>query len=166
MVIENPAPGQYRVQREKVTIWQNRCRHIYPLMQLPVEETLHYMMGPYTDARIIAVLSAKAHPNLATVQKIANHWIAIEEALVGGLSHLVLRGYALKHGIHFSSEDLRYLRQRQGKLARYRYRRQGSELVKHLGFSRSISLYREDPEAFYRRLIDVPVAAESPSLGL
>ena len=88
--IEFITPEQFRLKRKPFTIWQNNCNDVYTLMALPVEETLHYYVGRATDRQLAESLRLTPPTTITEAQQLAEAWIAVEEAIVGGLVSLVV----------------------------------------------------------------------------
>ena len=63
-------------------------------------------MGQYTDRKIEEDLRGSPAWKVFEVQNLANHWMAVEEALVGGLVHTVLRSFLDRNGIRVSSSEI------------------------------------------------------------
>lgn len=152
LMIESPRTGEFTLQRKNVSIWQNRTDNLYTLMAIPLEETLHYLIGEETDRIILAELKTNSYRRVDEVRKLANDWLAIEEALVGGLVRPLVRDYTQRHGIDLDATLMeRSLADKEG-LSQYRHREAGIRLVDHLGYLESVKMYRRDPLEFQRRL--------------
>ena len=104
--IESPVEGQYRLTRKHYTIWQNHTANLYTLLSIPVEETLHYAMGPFTDEMIGRDLQSESLTRVHEVQTVAKNWMAIEEALVGGLVYGILREYLESRGFNLPMAEV------------------------------------------------------------
>ncbi len=152
VVIENSREEEFTIQRNKVTIWQNSSRNLYSLYLLPLEETLHYQLGAYTDARISAALSQERSTTVGRARRLAQEWMAVEEALVGGLADLLLKEYLFRYDMPIPRKERRYLLDTQKRLPRYKYRAAGIRLASHLGFQRTLDLYKADPKVFAKQL--------------
>ena len=157
VIIENPARDEFQIRRNNISIWQNRSNNFYSLLQIPVEETFHYILGPCTDLKITEELRQKKINTMVEVEKLANHWLAIEEAIVGGLVYLLLNEYALKYGFTVSNKDVERALLAKEDLLRYRYRRVGIKRVVEMGFKRSFELYTSDPVEFQISLATPPI---------
>ena len=146
------APGQFGLSRSGFTIWQNNTENLYTLMSIPVEETLHYLLGEATDREIAA--SMKTHPpeNLFAAQRLAEGWMAVEESAVGGLVNRVLDGYCTRHHMAVPVSVTGEARPAVPSLHQYRHRDRGIRLVESLGFQKAFALYMQSPSAFKDRL--------------
>ena len=145
--IECPESGVFLLRRRNYSIWQNRTKNLYKLLSIPVEETLHFILGKYTDRKIGEVLGKRPDWKVIEVQSLAEHWMAIEEAVVGGIVHALLPGFLKGIGIQIpASEIQRSIKSEEG-LHRYRFRGSGIDLAKELGYRHVIGLFKTDPGA-------------------
>ncbi|MGB5984771.1 MAG: hypothetical protein WBG37_05650 [Desulfobacterales bacterium] len=150
--IESPADGEYRLTRKNYTIWQNHTANLYTLLSIPVEETLHYAMGPFTDEIIGRELQLGGLTRVHEVQTLAGDWMAVEEALVGGLVYGILREYVDSRGFNLPMAEVLADFKRKEALAQYKYRQTGLELVSRLGYQEAVELYKTNPADFKGRL--------------
>ena len=146
------ADGQFGLSRKPFTIWQNNTENLYTLMSVPVEETLHYLLGSATDREIAATMQLTPPDSLAAAKRLADEWMAVEESVVGGLVNRVLEHY--------------YDRRRMAKpplispveqpavpaLPQYRYRARGIELVQQLGYQKALAMYMDSPSTYRDQL--------------
>jgi hypothetical protein len=152
MEVEGLPDGSYRIQRRNFSIWQDHNDNLYTLLQIPVEETLHYLMGRYTDLHLSHKLVQDNIHQTAQVQKIAKKWMAVEEALVGGLVEQVLPSLIQSRKIPLAAGAAQRSADSKKGLPQYRYREVGVRLVENLGLKAAMQMYREDPLAFQRQL--------------
>lgn len=157
VVIESPAENEFRIRRNNISIWQNRSDNFYSLLQIPVEETFHYILGPCTDLKIVDELRRKKIDTVVEVEKLADHWLAIEEAIVGGLVYLLLKEYTPKYGFTVSNRDVERALLAKENLVRYRYRKVGIKRVVEMGFKRAFELYTSNPAEFQTSLTTPPI---------
>ncbi|WP_372683298.1 hypothetical protein [Desulfosarcina sp.] len=150
--IRSIASGQFELSRKSYTIWQNNTENLYTLMSIPVEETLHYQLGKATDREIAA--SMKHHPpqNLFAAQRLAEAWMAVEEAVVGGLVNRVLERYCNQHHMVTPVSLAGEVRPAVPSLHQYRHRDRGIQLVDNLGFQEAFALYMQSPSMFKDQL--------------
>lgn len=146
--IDNPCEGTFIVDRRNYSIWQNRTTSLYSLLTVPIEETFHFVMGKYTDQKIAAELGEKSNRSVSEVEKVANYWMSVEEALVGGLSWSVIKDFARKFLKNLPPSALRRIPSQKSRVSRYAFRETGISLVKSLGFKEAISMYQNDPTDF------------------
>jgi len=149
--IQTPAPGRYELARKPFTIWQNDTANLYTLMAIPIEETLHYLLGVATDRALTHAMQARPPQSLAEARVLAEEWMAVEESAVGGLVNQLLKRYCTEHGISLPAPG-------NGDecavppLQQYRYRQRGLQVVADIGFQDAMALYLESPTRFRRRL--------------
>jgi len=67
------------------TIWQTSARNPYSLLTVPVEETLHVLLRPYTHQAIRAQIATGLASESGVARTIVDEWLEVEEAVVGGL---------------------------------------------------------------------------------
>jgi hypothetical protein len=152
MEVEGLPDGSYRIQRRNFTVWQDHGDNLYTLLQIPVEETLHYLMGRYTDLHLRHTLFQDDIHQTAQVQEIANKWMAVEEALVGGLVEQVLPSLIQSRKIPLAAGAAQRSADSKKGLPQYRYREVGVRLVENMGLKAAMQMYQEDPLAFERQL--------------
>lgn len=140
--------GTFEFERAGYAIWQDSARIPYTALMVPAEETLHIALREYTEAVIKESLLLEEVRNPKEVKKIAEDWMAVEEAAVGGCVHLLLPGILKKYipdlAESMIDEDLQVKRD----FERYRHLIRGIEVVKDLGCEKAIDVYKEDPRAF------------------
>jgi len=64
---------------------------------VPVEETLHIALREHTERAIKDQLELKPLQGLGDAERIADDWMAVEEAIVGGLVHAMLPRFLEAH---------------------------------------------------------------------
>ncbi|BBO70437.1 hypothetical protein DSCA_43670 [Desulfosarcina alkanivorans] len=156
--IQLMAPGEYRLTRRPFTIWQNDTRNLSTLMSIPVEETLHFYIGQATDREIANAMAHHPPTDLAAAQRLAQSWMAVEEAVVGGLVNSMLAGYCTRRHVTLPGFYTGETHPAVPSLHRYRYRDQGIRLVRDLGFKDAVSRYMDNPSAFRAQLLRRPDA--------
>jgi hypothetical protein len=152
MEVEGLPDGSYRIARRNYTIWQDHNDNIYTLLQIPVEETLHFLLGRHTDRNLLHLLDQDEVHQTAQVKALASHWMAVEEALVGGLVEQVLPALIRSQALSLEDGDIQRSAAAKAGLPQYRYREVGVHLVETMGFQAAMQMYREDPLAFERQL--------------
>ena len=151
--IEWLAPGKCGLTRKPFTIWQNDTENLYTLMSVPVEETLHYCVGPATDREIRRSLENRPPESLTAAQRLAEEWMAVEESVVGGLVDRVLVDYCTRHHMPMPVSDAGDPRPKVPSLRQYRYRERGIELAEDLGFKELMAMYMDSPSDFKAELL-------------
>ena len=150
--IQAMAPGSYELARKPFTIWQNDTADLYTLMAIPVEETLHYLLGAATDRTLARVMQDRPPQSLAAARTMAEEWMAVEESVVGGLVEQLLDMYCAEHGISLPVPEKPRKPATNPPLAQYRYRQRGQQLVADIGFRDAMALYMDSPTRFRERL--------------
>jgi hypothetical protein len=145
--------GEFTFIRDDYTIWQNSAKNPYTVLMVPVEETLHIVLREHTERAIKDHLEYKPVHSLADVERIADNWMAVEEAIVGGLVHAMLPQF-LEERIHNIStslveEDI----ESKMDFRQYRHLKRGIEIVEQMGCKKAVKMYKEDPVEFKALLI-------------
>ncbi|NNF98895.1 MAG: hypothetical protein HKM93_05920 [Desulfobacteraceae bacterium] len=151
--IDNPEDGSFKLNRGNYTIWQNRVQNPYMLFVVPVEETLHYILGPYTDRTIHTELDDLSAASVSQVKTLAQDWMMVEEAIVGGLISLIIDEYSRKYQKDLPTVQIRQHFAEMRNIPQYKYRFNGIKLVRDLGIDRSYEMYREDPMEFKKMVL-------------
>lgn len=139
--------GSLEFVPSQLTIWQNSAANPYSVLMVPVEETLHIVLRSATEQAIRADLDNPKKSEADPVG-VVEEWVAVEEAMAGGLVNELLPGYLEQHVNGFQMvwiEDDLSLKQ---QMNRYRYLEKGIQVVKQLGVSKSLILYQDDPNEF------------------
>jgi hypothetical protein len=151
--IECPQEAVFCLRRNNYSIWQNRPKNLYTLLSIPVEETLHFILGQYTDRKIEQELRRGPALKVSEVENLANHWMAVEEAMVGGLVHTLLPDFLRRKCVRLSSFEKGCDIKKKTHLSQYRFLKTGIVLVEKLGYQRAIDIFKGDPAAFSRLLV-------------
>jgi len=140
--------GRFEFTRDNYTIWQNSANNPYTALMTPLEETLHIVLREYTEWAIKNSLKLNSIKSMKEVKRIANDWMAIEEAIVGSVGFalfpFILKKYINELPDAWIEEDLEV----KGKFKRYRYIKEGIEIVKDLGYQKVLKMYMERPQKF------------------
>lgn len=145
--------GQFGLSRKPFTIWQNDADNLYTLLSVPVEETLHYYLGRATDREIAVWFRNEPPDSLHTAWEVAEAWMAVEEAVVGGLVNEVIARYCRDHQLAMPASAWNGLPPAATALPQYRHRDQGLRLVERLGFREVMAMYRQSPSDFRTQLL-------------
>lgn len=148
--ITSPEEGVFDLKRKSYTIWQNNTDNIVNILTIPVEETLHYIAGQYTDRKIKETLTQRNVGHAGELKRLSNYWMSIEEAFVGGLVHALLPELAEQFAVSLSDTDMQLSFLEKSHLPQYKYRRAGILLVKKIGYRNVLDIYRDDPSEFER----------------
>lgn len=145
--------GRLEFVRNHFTIWQNSANSTYNTLILPIEETLHITLRPYTEAAIEAQVDQAGAKTLQAVRNIVAQWIAVEEAVAGGLAYYYFPRVADKFFQNYElSEMSRSLNQKE-RLQKYKYLRKGIRIIDKLGSETVLKIYRSDPKRFRELLV-------------
>ena len=145
--------GQFDLKRKPVTIWQNDTENLYSLLSVPVEETLHYLLGKATDLEIVSAFRDFPPDTAHAAREVAQEWMAVEESVIGGLVERILRKYCRRHHPLFTAFAAAEASMVVPPLPQYRYRRRGVQLVRDLGLETAMSMYLESPAEYRRQLL-------------
>lgn len=140
--------GGFKFEQDRFTIWQNSAKNPYTALMVPVEETLHILLRESTEKGIQHQIGRSRVKRLRGVKRIADDWIKVEEAIVGGVVNHLLPGFLNSRILHFPDHLIEKDIRSKTKLKQYKHLRKGIETVQRLGWQESIRIYQEDPEAF------------------
>ena len=140
--------GSVNFIKSKYTIWQNSAQNPYTALMVPAEETLHILLRKYTEAAIKQALAIRDVRSQKASQMVVNDWIAVEEAIVGGVVRVLLPRILKTHlgdlPLSWIEKDLEV----KARLKQYRYLKKGISVVRQIGYQEAIKLYAKDPAAF------------------
>ena len=140
--------GEPEILRDRFTIWQTTARNPFTVLSVPMEETLHIALREHTHRAIQEQLGPDGAIGVASLQEIVDHWMAVEEALVGGVMYALLppflRRYAKNLPDTFIEKDLESRR----KFEQYRYLGRAIEVVHRVGYEEAIRTYTDHPKDF------------------
>jgi len=154
--ISQAEDGTFVFARNNYTIWQNSAKNPYTALMVPVEETFHISLRDYTQKAIREKLVSDSVHSIVEVNRIVDEWIAIEEAIVGGLVYGLLPEFLSQSVTNFQPAWIEADLASKRKMKRYRYLNKGIQVVAELGINKSIDLYRLDPRAFRNLLTGNP----------
>ena len=157
--------NQFEFTREPYTLWQNSAKNSLNVFIVPIEETLHILMRPYTQGAILADLAQLEPTQMDQVQQTVDDWMAVEEAIVGGVVWQVMPDI-LTRFVHKESPNLltNALAERE-EHPQYRLLNRATQLVTDMGVDEALTVYRNDPRDFKRLLTQPPAAIESAQLN-
>lgn len=154
---DNPT---YEFIKDNYTIWQNSANNPYTVLTVPAEETLHIALREYTHRAIKEQLLLNSVRNTQGAEHIVEDWIAVEEAVVGGLVHTLVPCFLEQcvKNLPYSliEEDI----EAKSRFEQYRYLKKGIEVVKSMGYKKALKMYKTDPIKF-RELLLQPIMARS-----
>ena len=102
---------------------------------------------------------------LHEVNGVIDRWMAVEEAIVGGLVWKIMPELLahVTHGISKMPMDQTLAERHQHE--QYRFLERGIDLVGQLGVDEAISLYQSSAVEFRSRLMDTPAKIESAQIS-
>jgi len=145
--------GSFEFEKDAFTVWQNSAENPYTALTVPVEETFHILLRDSTDAAILRQIESENIRSLSDVKKISAEWIAVEEAIVGGLVRSLLPEFLNGHFKRFPMDLIARDMQSKSELKRYRYLPRGVEWVKKYGATKAVERYKKDPYEFRNDLL-------------
>ena len=140
--------NHFEFAREPYTVWQNSARNPLNVFIAPIEETLHIVLRQATENAIRAQLDQVKPERLSGVQEVVKEWMAVEEAIVGGLV-AKLMPEVFHQFVHLP--DPRKLAEalaERDSHTQYRYLDNGIRVVSDLGLKQALDLYKNDPDRF------------------
>ena len=145
--------GSFELSRDSYTIWQNNAENPYTVLITPVEETLHIVLRSYTETAIKNRIQSSKVKTINEMESIVEDWIAIEEAIVGGLVYAILPSLIEKHVRNLPESLVESDIETKSDFKKYRHLRKGISIVQQLGYQLSIKMYQDDPQVFRDLLI-------------
>ncbi|MCJ8500925.1 hypothetical protein [Desulfatitalea alkaliphila] len=140
--------GRYQWLHEPYTLWQNNAQDPLNVLVAPVEETLHILLRPATAQAIDTRLALQPPQSLDDLQQVVDEWMAVEEAVVGGLvARLMPEIFERLLARPLDGELARSLANRSAH-AQYRYLQEGIRVVARLGLLPTVALYQARPLGF------------------
>lgn len=140
--------GTIEFLKDKYTIWQNSAANPYTALMVPAEETLHIALREHTERAIQKALAGKDRQSAKKVKKTVEDWIAVEEAIVGGIVYLLLPPILEDYLSELPESWIDKDRDLKIQYGRYRYLKRGITVVEKLGYQEAIRLYSADPATF------------------
>ena len=140
--------GDLEFLKDKYTIWQNSAANPYTTLMVPAEETLHILLRDSTESAIRKDVKQSHQRGLKSVEKTVEDWMAVEEAIVGGIVHSLLPNILEKHitDLPLSCIEMDIIDKRQ--FEKYRHLEKGIGIVEQIGYAEAIRMYSKDPAAF------------------
>jgi hypothetical protein len=145
--------GTIEFLKDKYTIWQNSATNPYTALMVPAEETLHIALREHTERAIQNTLVGLDPQRPKNFQNIVEDWIAVEEAVVGGIVFLLLPPILENHRVELPESWIEKDRDVKIQYDRYRYLERGITVVEKIGYQEAIRLYSADPASFRALLL-------------
>jgi hypothetical protein len=152
-MLEVQDDGTVKFKRNRYTIWQNSAEMPYNALIVPIEETLHIALRQNTEAAIREQLRGLGKNSHRDVEQIVEHWISVEEAMVGGLVNIFFPQVVAKYLADFPQSEIDKSVHAKFSMKRYRYLQKGIQVVRNMGFKAAIGVYRRNPEIFRNMLV-------------
>ena len=137
--------GNFEFEKDKYTIWQNSAANPYTALMVPPEETLHIVVREHTNRAIQKELAQSLVESVGELQNIVEEWIAIEEALVGGVVYALLPHFLSKQVRNLPPSSIDADMKFKSTLQKYRFLPKGIELVKRFGFETALKMHANAP---------------------
>jgi hypothetical protein len=134
--------------KDKYTIWQNSAVNPYTALMVPAEETLHISLRAYTESAIKKAVEQSHQRSLKSLEAIVEDWMAVEEAIVGGIVHRLLPPIMEERIKDLSSSYIEMDIVAKSQFEKYRHLGKGITIVEEVGHREAIRLYAKDPAAF------------------
>jgi hypothetical protein len=115
---------------------------------VPAEETLHITLREHTERAIRNTLVRMDPQSPKNAHKIVEDWIAVEEAVIGGIVFLLLPPILEDCRVELPESWIAKDRDVKIQYERYRYLERGIDVVDKIGYQEAIRLYSADPAAF------------------
>jgi hypothetical protein len=140
--------GDIEFVKDKYTIWQNSAANPYTALMVPAEETLHITLRGYTESAIKKAVEQSHERSLKSLEKIVEDWMAVEEAIVGGIAYRLLPHIIEERmknlSAYYSETDVIA----KSQFEKYRHLEKGITIVAEIGYREAIRMYSKDPAAF------------------
>ena len=152
-MLEIKKDGTIEFVRNTYTIWQNSAQLPYNALIVPIEETLHIALRPHTEKAIRNELKNSAAPDTNDVEQIVEQWVAVEEALVGGLVNVFFPKIVSMYFDHFPSVEIERGLESKLRIKKYRHLLEGIRIVENKGHQAVVEIYTRNPNKIKDMLI-------------
>jgi hypothetical protein len=140
--------GNIGFVKDKYTIWQNSAANPYTALTVPAEETLHITLRAYTESAIKRAVEQSHQRSLKSVEETVEDWMAVEEAIVGGIVYRLLPHILEEHMKNLPASYIEMDIAAKSQFEKYRHLEKGITIVEEIGYREAIRLYSKDPAAF------------------
>ena len=145
--------GEQEITWDRFTIWQTTARNPFTVLCVPVEETLHIAVREHTHRAIQEQFEANALTDAEEREGIVADWIAVEEALVGGVVHALLPRFLKSYAKNLPDSTIEEDIESRSEFEQYQHLPRAIEVVRELGYEKAIRIYADHPGKFKERLI-------------
>lgn len=140
--------GDWRFMRDQQTVWKSASDNPYTVLMTPLEETLHIILRGYTEKAILAAINAKQQtPSVKEIEEIVEEWLAVEEAIVGGLVYSLVPDVVIGRIPDLPQEMIQADLDTKAQFSKYRFLPKAIKMVQGYGVKECIHLYERDPLA-------------------
>jgi hypothetical protein len=137
------------------TVWKSASTNPYTVLMTPLEETLHIMLREFTEKAILQSIKARPdNPTLPEIQSTVEDWLALEEAIVGGLVYKIVPDVVISRVPTLSLEWIQADLKTKSRYEKYRLLPKAIQFVEINGLKECIRLYGQDPMEFRRLLTE------------
>jgi hypothetical protein len=140
--------GTIKFLKDKYTIWQNSAANPFTALMVPAEETLHITLRDATERAIKKTVERSHRRSLKSVEKIVEDWMAVEEAIVGGIVFRLLPHILEEHIEDLPLSSIEMDISAKSQFEKYRHLEKGITIVEEIGYREAIRMYSKDPAAF------------------
>jgi hypothetical protein len=144
--------NRFEFTRLPYTVWQNSAKNPLNVLIVPIEETLHILMRPFTERAMRAELVDIEPTHLAQVQRVVDEWIAVEEAVVGGVVWQVMPEVCARFVPQEDASRLANVLAEREEHPQYHLLQPAIQVVADLGVNQALTVYRENPLDFKNRI--------------
>jgi len=138
---------------DRFTIWQTTARNPFAVLCVPVEETLHIAVREHTHRAIEEQFGANAAKDAGELEGIVADWMAVEEALVGGVVHALLPGFLKSHAKNLPDSSIEADIKSRREFEQYQHLERAIQVVRELGYEEAIRMYADHPGKFKELVI-------------
>jgi hypothetical protein len=153
-MLEIKRDGTIEFVRNNYTIWQNSAQLPYNALIVPIEETFHIALRPQTERAIRDELNSTAPSKTNDVEQIVEQWVAVEEALVGGLVDVFFPKILARYFENFPSVEIERGLESKLRIKKYRHLLEGIRVVKNTGYQAAVDIYSRNPNKLKEMLIE------------
>jgi hypothetical protein len=147
--------GTVQFVRRNYTIWQNSSRNPYAALIVPAEETLHIVLRESTERAIEECLERDSARNRDEAARVADEWMQVEEAVVGGVVNVLMRDFLSGSVPDLPGSLLAGEIEGRRGFQRYKLLDKGIDAVRRMGVSAAIRLYSRNPARFRQVLMNL-----------
>ncbi|MGB3211669.1 MAG: hypothetical protein WBB19_13280 [Desulforhopalus sp.] len=155
--------GDWEFLRKQQTVWKSVSDNPYTVLMTPLEETLHITLREHTEKAILAAVKGrKETPSLKELQGVVEEWLAVEEAIVGGLVYSLVPDVVIRRIPDLPPELIQADLETKASFHKYRLLPRAIKMVQDYGLKKSIHSYAQDPVAT-RDLLNEPLNIQNMS---